>query len=192
MNNIIKATIATLAISALAGCASIPQAPKNAQEMAALGDDNLLNVPVDITGFPWKKQEIVAANGDKGIVTVFTDPKNGKTYDLDGQAVNAKAERVLKNGYVCEASSIGSFNQRVYGGWGFNKAPKECITEAASKDMAERNKVTPTKLATAFLIGGTAGAAGVAVSTGSVAVLGVSSTVVNATVWGPDTSGDTL
>jgi hypothetical protein len=139
MNTLIKLTVAALAIATLAGCASIPQAPKNAQEMAALGDDNLLNVPVDITGFPWKKQEIVAVNGDKGIVTVFTDPKTGLTYDLDGQPVNAKAERVLKNGYVCEVKVI-VFNARGYGPL-FN-SHEDCMTTAFYKKREENGRIS--------------------------------------------------
>jgi hypothetical protein len=178
MNLLIKLTVAALAIATLAGCASIPQAPKNAQEMAALGDDNLLNVPVDITGFSWKKQEIVAVNGDKGIVTVFTDPKTGLTYDRDGQPVNAKAERVLKNGYVCEAKAIIG-NGRLFekgASWSISKINEYC---AVSYQFTHNNKSLARGMATAFLVGATAGAAGVAVSGGSVAGVTATSIGIN-------------
>jgi hypothetical protein len=114
MKTFIKLTLTALAIATLAGCASVPQAPKDAQEMAALGDDNLLNVPVDITGFIPSKVKIIATNEDVGQTTIFTNPSNGKTYDFEGQPVNAKGERILKNGHVCTVVGIYG-NRRFYG-----------------------------------------------------------------------------
>lgn len=113
----LKALSAAFLIAALAGCASAPKAPQDAKEMAEMGD-NLLHVPVDVSKFPWKKMEIEATNGDKGRITVFTDPTTGKTYDLDGQPVNAKGERILRDGYVCKVEGI-YVNQRSYGRPGF-------------------------------------------------------------------------
>jgi hypothetical protein len=49
-----------------------------------------------------------------GLITIFTDPETGKTYDEDGQPVNEKGERILKNGYVCKVRLITS-NIRAYG-----------------------------------------------------------------------------
>jgi hypothetical protein len=185
MNSLIKLTVAALAIATLSGCGvTIREAPKNAQELAALGDDNLLNVPVDITGFSWKKQEIVAVNGDKGIVTVFTDPKTGLTYDLDGQPVNTKAERVLKNGYVCEVKST-IFNRRVYesvemNGW--------CNSNALNEKL-KYGGVTPKGVAIALTGGMALVGAGVGIAAASAAG-GVYAPLIDAAT--NDTSGDTL
>lgn len=114
----------------VSGCTTVPQAPKDATEMAAFGEDNLLNVPVDISSFKPSKLEITSEedknacfglfcsafgrDGDKGIITVFTDPNTGKAYDEDGQPVTEKGERILKNGYVCKVRLINS-NIRGYG-----------------------------------------------------------------------------
>lgn len=143
-----------LIATALAGCASAPQAPKDAKEMAALGEDNLLHVPVDVSNFPWKKLEIEATNGDKGRITVFTDPATGKTYDLDGQPVNEKGERILKDGYVCKVEGI-FVNQRVYGRAGFwteTAVDKFCKTSLKS---AQQNR-GQTIMAVGILTGGIA------------------------------------
>lgn len=119
-----------LAVTLLSGCASAPKTPKDAKELAEMGDSTLLSVPVNITGFTSKKVEIISEedknacfgmfcqpfgrDGDKGLITIFTDPETGKTYDEDGQPVNDKGERVLRNGYVCKVRMITS-NIRSYG-----------------------------------------------------------------------------
>lgn len=126
-----KATFKTsflgfLIVTTLAGCASTPlEAPKTEAERIASG--SLLNVPVDISKFPSHKQKIVADNGDEGRITVFVDPTTGKSYDLDGQPVNEKGERVLADGQVCNPLVI-SFNMR---GFGTSLNPRyECWTSA--------------------------------------------------------------
>lgn len=126
MNTVTKFTLTALTIATLAGCASAPvEAPKTEAERIASG--SLLNVPVDISKFPSHKQKIVADNGDEGRITVFVDPKTGKSYDLDGQPVNEKGERVLADGQVCNPLVI-SFNMR---GFGTSLNPRyECWTSA--------------------------------------------------------------
>jgi hypothetical protein len=186
MNSLIKLTVAALAIATLAGCASIPQAPKNAQEMAEMaeiGDDNLLNVPVDITGFSWKKQEIVAVNGDKGIVTVFTDPKTSLTYDTAGQPVNEKAERVLRNGIICKVKEISStFHSRIY------DVDSDIILNCTSKERLESMGITIKSTVIAFTGGMALGAAGVGIAAGTLATTTATPLIDAAT---NDTSGDT-
>jgi hypothetical protein len=177
-----KATFKTsllgfLIATALAGCSSFPTAPKDAKEMAEMGDDSFLSVPVDIRGFPWQKIEIVAKNGDKGRVTVFTDPATGKTYDLDGQPVNEKGERVLKDGYVCVVDKIMfTPKTRIYVPEGvFSAGPhfKSCVTEKQANLAHARSKWI---LAGAFLGGGSLALSGgaaatmAAASAGSVAI----------------------
>lgn len=166
MKKFVKATIATLAISTLVGCASVPQAPKDAKEMAELGEDNLLNVPVDLTPFidNWKKVKIVSEedksaglfgfgrDGDIGQTTVWTNPENGKMYDADGQPVNEKGERILKNGYVCKVRMIAS-NQRIYANSPWSESPieKNCKTVAKSNFQNKAQLVTITGIATGGL-----------------------------------------
>lgn len=100
-------------VAALAGCSYTPvQAPKT--EAERIETKSLLHVPVDVSNFKTHKLNIVADNGDKGRITVFTDPKTGKTYDLDGQPINEKGERILANGDVCKPGII-SFGMRGYG-----------------------------------------------------------------------------
>jgi hypothetical protein len=158
MKTTVKATIATLAISTLVGCASVPQAPKDAKEMAELGEDNLLNVPVDLTPFidNWKKVKIVSEedkeaglfgfgrDGDIGQTTVWTNPENGKMYDADGQPVNEKGERILKNGYVCKVRMI-SGGHRIYAKASFydnmftaNMGMKDCMLKTSAERHANR------------------------------------------------------
>jgi hypothetical protein len=166
MKTTVKATIATLAISTLVGCASVPQAPKDAKEMAELGEDNLLNVPVDLTPFidNWKKVKIVSEedksaglfgfgrDGDIGQTTVWTNPENGKMYDADGQPVNEKGERILKNGYVCKVRMIAS-NQRIYANSPWSESPieKNCKTVAKSNFQNKAQLVTIAGIATGGL-----------------------------------------
>lgn len=178
MKNTFKTTLLGFFILvSLAGCSSFPTAPKDAKEMAEMGDDNFLNVPVDITGFAWKKMDIIAKNGDKGIITVFIDPKTGKTYDLDGQPVNEKGERVLKDGYICEVDMIMfTPKTRIYVSEGvFSAGPhlKSCLTKRQANLGRDRSKWI---VAGAFLGGGAmaltggAAAAMAAASAGSVAI----------------------
>ena len=158
MNTLIKLTLTALAIATLAGCASVPQAPKDAQEMVALGDDNLLSVPVDITGFldTAKKVKIVSeidehgglfggsygVAGDIGQTTIFTNPADGKTYDMDGQPVNAKGLRVLKNGYVCKVIAIGN-NTRLYANpvLGDSRIINGCMSSKLAKQRQTNEKM---------------------------------------------------
>jgi hypothetical protein len=132
----------------LSGCASAPQAPKDAKELAEMGEDNLLHVPVDLTQFinNWKKVKIISEedkdaglfgfgrDGDIGQTTVWTNPADGKMYDLDGQPVNEKGERILKNGYVCKVRMIAS-NMRIYVNvvTGDQKIFDACMTSKAHK-----------------------------------------------------------
>jgi hypothetical protein len=195
MNNIVKATIATLAISTLVGCASVPQAPKDAKEMAELGEDNLLNVPVDLTPFidNWKKVKIVSEedksaglfgfgrDGDIGQTTVWTNPENGKMYDADGQPVNEKGERILKNGYVCKVRMIMG-NTRFYAKQSFtdsmftaNMGMKDCMLKSSAERHA--NKV---KAVTTTALGGLAfGPAGVVAGIGTATAISAG-TYINA------------
>lgn len=113
MNILTKLFLAALAVATLAGCGYTPvQAPKT--EAERIETKSLLNVPVDVSTFKTHKLNIVAENGDKGRITVFTDPKTGKTYDLDGQPVNEKGERILANGKTCNPGAIVN-NMRGYG-----------------------------------------------------------------------------
>lgn len=189
MNNFVKATIATLAISTLVGCASVPQAPKDAKEMAELGEDNLLNVPVDLTPFidNWKKVKIVSEedksagrfgfgrDGDIGQTTVWTNPENGKMYDADGQPVNDKGERILKNGYVCKVRMI-SGGKRIYAQrsatsllFTAQTGMPDCHLQSTQERHAKNVMATNAFLATALTgpvgiavaIGGSAGVVGV-------------------------------
>jgi hypothetical protein len=137
-----------LAVVLLSGCASAPQAPKDAKELAEMGEDNLLHVPVDLTQFinNWKKVKIISEedkdaglfgfgrDGDIGQTTVWTNPADGKMYDLDGQPVNEKGERILKNGYVCKVRMIAS-NMRIYVNvvTGDQKIFDACMTSKAHK-----------------------------------------------------------
>ena len=138
----------------VSGCTTVPQAPKDATEMAAFGEDNLLNVPVNISGFLASKVNIVSQedktacvglfckafgrDGDSGRVTVFTDPVTRKIYDEDGQPVNEQAERVLKNGYVCKVRIIG-LNRRVYSN--DENLQNNCRTSRAAKSR-DSNQMT--------------------------------------------------
>lgn len=183
MNNIVKATIATLAISTLVGCASVPQAPKDAKEMAELGEDNLLNVPVDLTPFidNWKKVKIVSEedksaglfgfgrDGDIGQTTVWTNPENGKMYDADGQPVNEKGERILKNGYVCKVRMI-SGNTRFYAKQSFSQtmfATGFGMNDCRLKASAEHTRTLQKGIATAVTVGAATGGAGVFIGVGA-------------------------
>lgn len=164
-------------LAALAGCSSFPTAPKDAKEMAEMGDDSFLHVPVDITGFAWKKMDIIAKNGDKGRITVFTDAKTGKTYDLDGQPVNEKGERVLKDGYVCEVDMIMfTPKTRIYVSEGlFSAGPhfKSCLSEKQANLGRARSKWIVAGAALgggAIALTGGAAAAMAAASAGSVAI----------------------
>jgi hypothetical protein len=158
-----------LAVVLLSGCASISTVPKSEEEMNALGDDSLLHVPVDISNFPWKKvqfetvaDENFGRNGLKGQTTIFTDPATGKTYDEDGQPVNEKGERILKNGYVCVPRWITS-NHRVYAAPPFFSVElfgmNDCRTMRAQKSAKQKNVIATTGLIGGLLTGGAAGAA---------------------------------
>lgn len=170
----------------LAGCASVSTVPKSEAEMNALGNDSLLHVPVDISNFPWKKfQFVTVADADetfgkgglKGQTTIFTDPKTGKTYDEDGQPVNEKGERILKNGYVCVPRWITS-NQRVYAAaplFSFELVGmNDCRTMRSQKSMKQKQVVSTTGAVGGLLTGGAAGAAmmvGGVVASGSMTLI---------------------
>jgi hypothetical protein len=149
--------------------------------MAEMGDDSFLSVPVDLRGFPWQKIEIVAKNGDKGRVTVFTDPATGKTYDLDGQPVNEKGERILKDGYVCVVDMIMfTPKSRIYVSEGvFSAGPhiKSCLTEKQANLGRARSKWIA---AGAFLGGGALALSGGAAATMAAASAGSVAIGVNA------------
>lgn len=158
-----------LAVVLLSGCASISTVPKNESEMKALGNDSLLHVPVDITGFPWKKVEFVTVadedetfgrGGLKGQTTIFTDPSTGKTYDEDGQPVNDKGERILKNGYVCVPRWITS-NQRIYAAASFFETVgmNDCRTLRAQNSMKRKQFISTSGAIGGLLTGGAVGAA---------------------------------
>lgn len=183
------------ALGQLVGCASVSTMPKNTEEMTALGNDSLLHVPVDISGFDWKKVQFVTVadedetfgkGGLKGQTTIFTDPKTGKTYDEDGQPVNEKGERILKNGYVCVPRWITS-NQRIYAAaplFSFELVGmNDCRTMRAQKKMK-----TGQNVAVGGLVAGiaTGGAAGAAMMLGGVAASGTMTIIENIT------SDDTL
>jgi len=146
------------ALSQLVGCASAPKkAPTNAEEMAAMKEDNLLKIPVDISQFPWAKFELVALNGDKGRITLFTDPKTGNTYDEDGQPVNEKGYRILNDGYVCEVINISSIGGRGYKGYGFlfdDKHLDFCSTNRQLKKFQNAQRIGLTGAALAVATGG--------------------------------------
>lgn len=113
MSILTKLSLIFLTVTLLSGCGYTPvQAPKT--EAERIETKSLLNVPVDVSTFTTHKLNIVAENGDKGRITVFTDPKTGKTYDLDGQPVNEKGERILANGKTCNPGAIVN-NMRGYG-----------------------------------------------------------------------------
>lgn len=126
MNTLTKLSLTALAISTIAGCGYTPiKAPSTEAEM--IESKSLLHVPVDVSHFQTSKLKIVADNGDEGRITVFTDPKTGKTYDLDGQPINEKGERVLTDGSVCNPLVIIN-NAR---GYGTSLNPRrECWTSA--------------------------------------------------------------
>jgi hypothetical protein len=158
--------------------------------MNALGDDSLLHVPVDISNFPWKKvqfetvadeDETFGKGGLKGQTTIFTDPATGKTYDEDGQPVNEKGERILKNGYVCVPRWITS-NQRVYAAPSFFSfelvGMNDCRTMRAQKSLKQKNVIATTGLIGGLLTGGTAGAA---MMVGGVATSGSMTLIENIT-----------
>lgn len=120
-----------LAVTLLSGCASVPQAPEDNTQ--ATKSDNFLHVPVDITKFTPSKMKIYGSEGGEGQISIFTDPATSKTYDLDGQPVNEKGERVLKDGYVCEVKVI-ALGRRGYVGegfWGTDEHLPSCYTSAA-------------------------------------------------------------
>ncbi len=136
------------------GCASMPEAPKNSEEKVALGEDSFLSVPVDVAAFPWEKKKIIALDGSEGQITVFTDPVTGKAYDLDGQPVNEKGFRILKDGYVCGIKSIG-LNRRFYTGSGFwsnDEHYSSCVTSSHYNDANKSRAI----LAGGALLGGAA------------------------------------
>lgn len=154
MKKIVLALLATSLFSVLTGCASMPEAPKNAEEKIALGEDSFLNVPVDVATFPWEKKKITAQDGSEGQITVFTDPVTGKAYDLDGQPLNEKGFRILKDGYVCEVKSIG-LNRRFYTGSGFwsnDDHYSSCVTSGHYNDANKSRAI----LAGGALLGGAA------------------------------------
>lgn len=154
MKKIVLALLATSLFSVLTGCASMPEAPKNAEEKIALGEDSFLNVPVDVSGFSKSKLSIFGEEGGEGVITVFTDQHTGKTYDLDGQPINEKGERVLKDGYVCKVKLIVS-GFRSYQGSGFWSSDKQLDSCLTSKWYAHANKKRAF-LAGGVLIGGAA------------------------------------
>jgi hypothetical protein len=120
-----------LAVVLLSGCASEPQAPEDNVQMTK--SDNFLNVPVDITKFTPSKMKIYGSEAGEGQISIFTDPASGKTYDLDGQPVNEKGERILRDGYVCEVKVI-ALGRRGYVGedfWSTDEHLPSCYTSAA-------------------------------------------------------------
>jgi hypothetical protein len=163
-----------LAVVLLSGCASAPQAPKDEKEMAELGDDNLLNVPVDISGFIASKKTIYTrkdedghgSEGDSGQITIFTDPSTGKVYDEDGQPVNDKGERILKDGHVCIVTYI-SGKRRFYGKppiWSESKQQEACKTRRLVANMNRGQTMNAVGLVVLFS-GGIAGLAAIPVNT---------------------------
>jgi hypothetical protein len=129
----------------LAGCTTVPQAPKDTKEMAEMGEDNLLNVPVDITGFTAAKMEIIAEDGNKGRITTFVNPATGKVYDLDGQVLNDKGERILRDGHVCKVKTISLSNARHYVGGSFwtgeDKWQRACRTIAVGEIQQQHQAI---------------------------------------------------
>jgi hypothetical protein len=175
-----------LAVVLLSGCASAPQVPQDAKEVAEIGDDNLLNDPVDITGFTSKKIEIFSErdenacyglfcqpfgrDGDKGQITIFTDPETGKTYDEDGQPVNEKGERILRNGYVCKVRLISFSNTRIYGPgkmglFGHEFAHDACRTKRSKDYTSSATLRVNTLVFGGLLTGAAVAGAAAAVST---------------------------
>ena len=158
-----KVIVLVMSAVLLSSCASMPKAPQNADELRALGSSNLLNVPVDISGFTATKMKIVSEkvegvrisrDGEVGQITIFTDPVSGKTYDLDGQPVNEKGERILNNGYACKVVGIAN-NQRIYGElgtWSETDVDKFCKT---SYRASFQNKAQAV-LAAGLITGGVA------------------------------------
>lgn len=147
-----KTILLSFSLLLLAGCASAPKAPIDSYDKASLGDESFLNVPVDITTFSKHKLKIYGEEGGEGVITVFTDPATGKTYDLDGQPINEKGERVLKDGYVCKVKLIVS-GFRSYQGAGFWSNDQHLDSCLTSKWYAHANKKRAF-LAGGLLIGG--------------------------------------
>lgn len=170
MKSLFKTALFSIAIATLTGCASMPDAPKTQAEMKQLGDDNLLHVPVDITNFKTSKLEIFSeedkdacygifcrsfgTNDHKGIITVFTDPETGKTYDLDGQPINEKGQRILKNGFVCVVRYIYN-NQRSYDANTWNEAIAEKFCKTSIR--AKYQNIAQTSIAIGLATGGLGG-----------------------------------
>lgn len=145
-------------LSQLFGCATAPKkAPTTAEEVATMGKKNLLSVPADISKFNWSKFEVVALNGDKGRITLFTDPQTGKNYDEDGQPVNEKGYRILNDGYVCEVLIITSLGGRAYNGRGvfFDDEHLDfCRSNRQLKRFQNAQRVGLTGAALAVVTGG--------------------------------------
>jgi hypothetical protein len=149
-----------LAVALLSGCASAPQAPEDNGQMTK--SDNFLNVPVDITKFTPSKMKIYGSEAGEGQISIFTDPVSGKTYDLDGQPVNEKGERILRDGYVCKVKVIAS-NFRSYHGVGFWSSDEHVDSCLSSRWYAHANKKRAI-LAGGALLGGAAILGSLAVS----------------------------
>lgn len=163
MSILTKLSLIFLTVTLLSGCGYTPvQAPKT--EAERIETKSLLNVPVDVSTFTTHKLNIVAENGDKGRITVFTDPKTGKTYDLDGQPINAKGERILANGNVCKPLVI-VFNSR---GYGTSLNPRyECWTSTKFAHLNNSNR-NEKNYGSAF-----GGAVGAAAAVNPVAAVGI-------------------
>jgi hypothetical protein len=164
-----------LAVVLLSGCAAtVIEAPKSAEELSSLDDSNLLNVPVDISGFYAYKKDIysekidgvrISRDGDRGRITIFSDPVTGKNYDEDGQPVNEKGQRILRNGYVCKVALINN-NIRIYrdNTWTVEPETQACKTRRMG-EFQNNNRVASL---TGLALGGVVGL--VITSVGSVSV----------------------
>lgn len=164
-----------LAVALLSGCAAtVIEAPKSAEELNALDGSNLLSVPVNITGFYASKLDIysekiegvrISREGDRGRITVFTDPISLKTYDEDGQPTNEKGQRILRNGYVCKVAAINN-GIRLYrdNTWSIEPESQGCKT----RRMGEFQRNNRASSLAGFALGGVIGL--VVTSIGSVSI----------------------
>jgi hypothetical protein len=180
MKALVKVGFVAVVLAVLSGCTSAPiEAPKTEKER--IESKSLLSVPVDIAGFTYHKVKIEPR--EKNLVfnfepmkTIFTNPENGKTYDFEGQPVNEKGYRILTDGYVCQpqkivGSVLGGNAMGIYGErsiWSGDDSLAECRPHKLQAYIKDQNTLTPTRLATAALVGGAIVAASGAIVAGSV------------------------
>jgi len=161
-----KTILLSFSLLLLAGCASAPKAPIDSYDKASLGDESFLNVPVDITTFNKHKLKIYGEESGEGVITVFTDPATGKTYDLDGQPINEKGERVLKDGRVCVVVNIVG-KRRFYGPAPLfveSEYDLSCKTSRLVKSMNRGQMMNMAGIAV-LMTGGVAGLAAIPMNT---------------------------